>query len=344
MCDMKVGDTDRKSVSFIVDAPYMNNKIFDFSQSSRVKYFAIKQRFENLGYEVGTHDVVSPECANILIYLDRLPSIQHREFSSNKYLIAIESPIIKPEIYDGRNHSEFSLVFTWNDDWVDGVRYYKIRYALDFKHKMSGNYGARQLSSMVFSNRLSSSQGELYSFRRTIIRWFELHNQNDFHLYGRGWGVRKSKNRILSAILGFQVLGISFGKVLGGGFKSYRGEVIDKHSVISGYKFVFCPENVSGWNGYVTEKILDAISVGAVPIYSGAPNISKYIPENMFISFNEGDSFEDLYLHLLSYKESDFIAHKKRCEEFFSGKGVSDFGIEQFVDSVCSPILRDVGG
>lgn len=333
----------RKRVSFIVDKPYLKNGIFDEAEPSRVKYSALKKAFEEAGFEIGTQDVVAPECSDILIFLDRLPSARQQKIPAKKYLIAMESPIIKPLIFSRRNHSQFSIVFTWNDDWVDGVKYFKIGYALDMRHKIVPDYESRSLSSMVFSNRLSRSENELYSFRRKIIRWFELNYPDDFHLYGRAWDVRRSNFKILNAILGLQLFGFSLGKLIGNGLATYRGEVADKYAVIAGYKFVFCPENVSGWNGYVTEKIIDAICVGAVPIYTGAPNISKFVPDTMFLTFNEGDSFESLYFKLLSYTERDFLEHKKLCEEFVVGMGRSQFGIEQFVDSIFNPILSDVG-
>lgn len=40
------------------------------------------------------------------------------------------------------------------------------------------------------------------------------------------------------------------------------------------YKFVIAGENTNGLNGYVTEKIVNAMLAKAIPIYLGAPDIS----------------------------------------------------------------------
>ena len=45
----------------------------------------------------------------------------------------------------------------------------------------------------------------------------------------------------------------------------------DKHSYLQTYKFNICPEN-SDREGYVTEKIFDAILAGCIPIYWGSNN------------------------------------------------------------------------
>lgn len=45
----------------------------------------------------------------------------------------------------------------------------------------------------------------------------------------------------------------------------------DKHAFLQQYKFNICPEN-SDVNGYVTEKIFQAIAAGSIPVYWGCSN------------------------------------------------------------------------
>lgn len=49
----------------------------------------------------------------------------------------------------------------------------------------------------------------------------------------------------------------------------------NKHTFIRDYKFNICPEN-SNAEGYVTEKIFQAIDAGCIPIYWGANNNPEY--------------------------------------------------------------------
>ena len=48
-------------------------------------------------------------------------------------------------------------------------------------------------------------------------------------------------------------------------------------------KFSFCYENAEGPDGYITEKILDCLIAGVVPIYWGPKNINHWINEDIFI-------------------------------------------------------------
>jgi hypothetical protein len=58
--------------------------------------------------------------------------------------------------------------------------------------------------------------------------------------------------------------------------------VDDKTALMRDYKFAIAFEN-GAYPGYVTEKIIDAIVAGCIPVYLGAPDIAHYVPEACFI-------------------------------------------------------------
>lgn len=58
-------------------------------------------------------------------------------------------------------------------------------------------------------------------------------------------------------------------------------------SAYTPYKFVIAFEN-SSHNGYVTEKIINPMFAGAIPIYWGAPDVNKQFNINSFINANDG--------------------------------------------------------
>ena len=57
-----------------------------------------------------------------------------------------------------------------------------------------------------------------------------------------------------------------------------------KFEVLPEYKFCLCPEN-SVYDGYVTEKLIDAYAGGTVPIYSGTMSVDCDFNENAFINY-----------------------------------------------------------
>lgn len=57
-----------------------------------------------------------------------------------------------------------------------------------------------------------------------------------------------------------------------------------KFSVMKDYKFCLCPEN-SIYDGYVTEKLLDAYAGGTVPIYSGTLSVDCDFHEGAYLNY-----------------------------------------------------------
>jgi len=73
----------------------------------------------------------------------------------------------------------------------------------------------------------------------------------------------------------------------------YRGKVEDKHCLQAGFKFALCFENVA-YPGYVTEKIIEALVAGVIPVYLGAPDITDYVPADTFIDAGQLSSMAQL--------------------------------------------------
>ena len=68
------------------------------------------------------------------------------------------------------------------------------------------------------------------------------------------------------------------------------------------YVFSVCFENAKGFPGLITEKIFHCFNAGSIPIYFGASNIEKHIPEDCFINYENFKSIKDMY---------DYIKHLK---------------------------------
>lgn len=57
-----------------------------------------------------------------------------------------------------------------------------------------------------------------------------------------------------------------------------------KFDVLKHYKFCLCPEN-SVYDGYVTEKLLDAYAGGTIPIYSGTMSVDCDFHDGSFLNY-----------------------------------------------------------
>ena len=88
----------------------------------------------------------------------------------------------------------------------------------------------------------------------------------------------------------------------------------NKADALRDYKFNLCIENLQLTNWF-TEKLIDCLRTGTVPIYWGSPNISDYFNINGFIIVNSLNDItnvvnnltEDDYTSRLEYIQENFI-------------------------------------
>lgn len=69
-----------------------------------------------------------------------------------------------------------------------------------------------------------------------------------------------------------------YGNMFGNSLRQSKFDILPK------YKFCLCPEN-SIYDGYVTEKLIDAYAGGTVPIYSGANAVDLEFNEHAFLNY-----------------------------------------------------------
>lgn len=87
----------------------------------------------------------------------------------------------------------------------------------------------------------------------------------------------------------------------------------EKARVFEQYKFALAIENANDVD-YVTEKVWDALSAGAIPVYGGAPNVDEFVPEPAaIINMDDFDSPAQLAAHLVrvAADEALYDAHHR---------------------------------
>jgi hypothetical protein len=129
-------------------------------------------------------------------------------------------------------------------------------------------HGIRKRLSPTFQD---CSGLQLHDKRLDLI--VELANRNAVDIFGRGW--QNLENLPL-----FQAARLENIRSI------FHGICENKHDLLGQYKFTIAFENTA-YPGYVTEKIIDAMVAGSVPIYLGAPDIGDHVPPNAFIDASE---------------------------------------------------------
>jgi hypothetical protein len=87
----------------------------------------------------------------------------------------------------------------------------------------------------------------------------------------------------------------------------------NKADALRDYKFNVCIENLQHTNWF-TEKIIDCLRTGTVPIYWGCPNIGDFFNTKGFIIVN---SLEDIVNVVNNLTEDDYTSRLEYIKENF---------------------------
>lgn len=286
-------------------------------------------RGKELGIDFVTLDQIQgPADLDAVIFMDRprpgRPLIDALlQAPIKKYLMLFECDVIKPDNWDTAYHRQFDRVLTWNDAWVDGARYIKTNFAADLQRPYDFStqkslFERRKLATVIAGAKASAHPNELYSERVRAIRWFEHNAPADFDLYGMGWDAAE--------------------------FPSYSGAVQDKLDTLAKYRFSICYENAKNIPGYITEKALDCLRAGTVPVYGGAPNIERWIPADCTIDLRSFSSYPELYNKLAHMSAEEHGAYLDRIQSFLNGPKAYPFSSECFFDTVTGILNWDLRG
>lgn len=91
------------------------------------------------------------------------------------------------------------------------------------------------------------------------------------------------------------------------------GAIADKFDFQKRHKFSITIENGS-YPGYSTEKIVEALAAGSIPIYIGDPDIANDFNENAFINGNRYSSIEEIVERVKEIDSNDELYNKMRAE------------------------------
>ncbi len=97
----------------------------------------------------------------------------------------------------------------------------------------------------------------------------------------------------------------SYGKVMNNmGDKIQKLNHLSNPVLFEEYKFVICFENDFS-EEYITEKLVNVMFAGAVPVYRGAPNTGKYFNTKSFINFEDYGSYDKMIEKVIELDQDD---------------------------------------
>jgi hypothetical protein len=120
----------------------------------------------------------------------------------------------------------------------------------------------------------------------------------------------------------------------------YRGTARSKRETLGRYKFALCFENMI-LNGCITEKIFDCFYAGTVPVYWGAPDISRYVPPECFIDMRNFTSYAHLRDFLRSLREGAIRDYKESARTYLASEPFERFRKSAFADRFVRMVAED---
>lgn len=269
-------------------------------------------------------------------------NVQAARSKSPKFVILAEHPLIYPANGQRFLLRRYQSVFTWNPDLtIKQAQRIQLPHPLKATGGVDG-YGQRtQLVVLINSNKALvrwAPHRDLYHERVRAIRWFERYAPQDFALYGYGWD-QSARQPVVGGII--HALEKRWVRRAFSPFPSWRGIAPTKAEVLRQSRFSIVYENAI-FRGYITEKIFDAFCAGNVPIYWGAPDITKYIPKACFIDRRDFSSYEALYDFLRMMTEETYRGYQQAIWDFLHSPQAERFSIACFVETIVRSVLAQI--
>lgn len=305
-----------KSILLFADPMYMQNKIFAAGNC----HAKVRDCLREKGIKLDTVDQGRIKTCDALLFFDLsakrfldLPRLVNEFGKSKKFILTIWEPVvITPASWDKNLHKFFDKIITWDDRLVDNKKYFKMNYPQSLLPFLGNkiSFQQKKLCTMIAANKMYEHPDELYSERLHAIQFFMKNAQKDFDLYGYNWE--------------------KFSLPL----TCYKGSVRDKGEVFSKYRFAICYENTKNAQGYITEKIFDCFSGGAIPVYWGADNITDFIPDNTFIDRRKFANYYELLYYLQSITEAEYNQYIQNIKKFLQSEAYKQFTIDYYVTNM----------
>jgi hypothetical protein len=225
----------------------------------------------------------------------------------------------EPSFVQPQNAIPFSHKYNhiYRMDSLDTLKSYEERYW--YPRNLFSNYVNDWLERDIFVSSISSNKNavfnSLYSIyykRNSLIKNFDAHYGADFHLYGGGWELRDHPVGLLSKIF-FRIKGFHFLLKRKVALVSYKGKCLSKRAIMQRSKFYLCIENTQ-YPGCLTEKIIDCLSFGCVPVYLGPADVDVMIDPLLYIDIRAFEKAGDIFTFIESFTPEDYEAWLERLE------------------------------
>ena len=293
--------------SFITTNGYLfHNKESDIGYQLLKPWNDLYNKAAERGIKMYTPDQFEGE-ADLLILMD-FPRSPPTPKTKRTFFVIYEPDMILPENWNKSYHVICDKVFTWDDRFIDNKLYFKSNFTCDLQDARPlglthEQFMLRKPFVLMQTRKTHTHPNSLYGKRDTAVTFFQNKAPAMFDLWGRNWE----------------------------GFSSWRGAAENKLEVLKNYRFCIAYENCNHARGYITEKMLDCLLAGVVPVYLGAPNVTDHIPAECFVDMRNFKYYEDLLEFLNNIDYDAYMRYMTAIHDFIASPQAEQFYNTHFV-------------
>lgn len=237
----------------------------------------------------------------------------------------------------------YDFTFDWRTDRPQTAKNGLYLYPRELTRIPNPGYSDRNLLISCIAgnkNAVLRSAESLYSTRQRYIRLLTRRLGEKFWLYGGGWNLRDHPVGFLSKVA-YRMPTLQRWLERRPPLPSYRGTCQSKRVVMQRSLLTLCVENTSAPGG-VSEKFIDCLQYGSVPLYLGPSNISELVPPKLYVDLRQFKSEDELINFIENYDVSQYAAWTRELDKYLETVA-SPRRIEVFVDMIVSKIHELVG-
>jgi hypothetical protein len=319
-----------------VDPPYKayyEDRLFDHTDpvlnrdDTLSPFIRLREAFEQQGVSLHTADRLLQQANQEQVsdyyslgVLENYEQLRTRDDVRLRAFALFEPPVVAPYLYRVLPEltTAFEKVYVHNIEGdgyslkgVDQSKLRKLYWPQPYKDVLSDFWNRedrfRRIVMINGNHKPVSYNSELYSKRIEALAALSKFGSVD--LYGRGWERWWSRSSMWRPYWRYRRALMSI----------YRGTCESKFETLSQYWFSLCFENMA-MNGYVTEKIFDCLYAGTIPFYLGADDISKLVPENIYVDCRNFDSWGQIKDKILQMPLEKIKAMRDAGRAFIQSK------------------------
>lgn len=310
---------------------YYEDRLFDITDThlnrdgTLVPFHRLSQHAQKLDYQIHTADWPQASAVDSAEYYSLGIIDGHKRFanaSNVKFSAALimEPPVVAPRLYAAlpRLTAQFERVYVHNTHGmgystkgVDTTKLRKLYWPMPYQDVQEPYWSSENRENRIVvingNHNPRFRAGEQYSTR--IEAMARLAPYGVIDLYGFGWDKWWTTKSMWLPYWWHRSSLMSI----------YKGSCPSKFEVLSRYRFCLCFENMA-MDGYITEKLFDCLYAGTIPLYLGAPDIEKFVPENVYVDCRKFSSWEAMWEEVKAMPANKIEEMRQAGREFLASE------------------------